>query len=167
MTADTLNEGIFNFPARRQKAVKRKMALTSQQSRWCVLEFHKTNSVVTVQRAFKLEFNADLPTNKSILKLHKNFTETGRICDQRKGHSGRQSVSDHVVDRVTESFLRSPWKLMRRARRVKGPAKHRTQDLTQTLAVTPLQAAIGPKVTPERQGNVTCILRESPSVNGK
>jgi hypothetical protein len=29
------------------------MALTSQQRGWCVLEFHKTNSVVTVQRAFK------------------------------------------------------------------------------------------------------------------
>ena len=35
------------------------MALTSQQRRWCVLEFHKTNSVVTVQRAFKLIFKVD------------------------------------------------------------------------------------------------------------
>ena len=33
------------------------MALTSQQRSWCVLEFHKTKSVVTVQRAFKLKFN--------------------------------------------------------------------------------------------------------------
>jgi hypothetical protein len=31
------------------------MALTSQQRGWCVLEFHKTNSVVTVQLAFKLQ----------------------------------------------------------------------------------------------------------------
>jgi len=31
------------------------MALTSQQRGWCVLEFHKPNSVVTVQRAFKLK----------------------------------------------------------------------------------------------------------------
>ena len=35
------------------------MALTSQQRRWCVLEFHKTNSIVTVQRAFKLIFKVD------------------------------------------------------------------------------------------------------------
>ena len=49
----------------------------------------------------------------------------------------------------------------------KGPAKHGKQDLTQTLAVTPLQAAIRPKVTPGRQGNATCLLRESLSVNGK
>ena len=48
---------MFNVPARRQRAVKCKMALTSQKRSWCVLEFHKTNSVVTVQRAFKLKFN--------------------------------------------------------------------------------------------------------------
>jgi hypothetical protein len=44
-TADTLTQEIINFPARRQWAVKCKMALTSQQRSWCVLEFHKTNSV--------------------------------------------------------------------------------------------------------------------------
>ena len=52
----TLTQEIFNFPARRQRAVKFKMALTSQQRGWCVLGFHKTNSVVTVQRAFKRKF---------------------------------------------------------------------------------------------------------------
>ena len=86
-TADTLTQEIFNFPARRQKAVKCKMALNSQQRSWCVLEFHKTNSVVIVQRAFKHKFNVDPPTNKSISKWHKNFIERGCICDQRKGHS--------------------------------------------------------------------------------
>jgi hypothetical protein len=37
-TTDTLTQEIFNFPARRQRAVKCKMALTSQQRSWCVLE---------------------------------------------------------------------------------------------------------------------------------
>jgi hypothetical protein len=32
-----LTEEIFNFPARRQRAVKCKMALISQQRGWCVL----------------------------------------------------------------------------------------------------------------------------------
>ena len=68
LTADTLTQEIFNFLARRQRAVKCKMALTSQQRGWCVLEFHKTHSVVTVQRALKRKFNVDPPTNKSILK---------------------------------------------------------------------------------------------------
>jgi len=48
---------MFNFSTRRQMAVKCKMALTSQQRNRCVVEFHKTNSVVTLQRAFKLKFN--------------------------------------------------------------------------------------------------------------
>ena len=81
-TADTLTQEIFKFPARRQRAAKCKTALTSQQRSWCVLEFHKTNSVVTVQRDFKLKFNVDPPTNKSILKWHRNFIESGCICDR-------------------------------------------------------------------------------------
>jgi len=40
-------------------AVKCKMALTSYQRSWCVLEFHKTKSVVTVLLAVKLKFNVD------------------------------------------------------------------------------------------------------------
>ena len=144
------------------------MALTSQQRSWFGLEFHKTNSVVTVQRAFKLKFNVDPQTNKSILKWRRNFIERGCIFYQRKGHSGRSSVSEQVVERVRESFLHSPRKSTRRAsRELKVPQNTVSKILTQTLAVTPLQAAIGPKVTPGRQGNTTCILRESPSVNGK
>ena len=43
LTADTLNAGtltqeIFNFPDHRQMAVKCKMAITSQQRGWCVLD---------------------------------------------------------------------------------------------------------------------------------
>ena len=92
-TADTLSKVIFHFPASRQRAVKCKMALTSQQRGWCVLEFHKTSSVETVQRAFRRKFNVDTTTYKSILKWHRNFIERGCICDQRKGHSGRPSSS--------------------------------------------------------------------------
>jgi len=105
LTADTLIQEIFNFPARRQRAVKCKMALTSQQRGWCVLEFHKTNSVVTVQRAFKRKFNVDPPTNKSILKWHRNFIERGCICDQRKGHSGWPSVSEQLSTRSRRILL--------------------------------------------------------------
>ena len=114
-TADTLTQEIFNFPARHQRAVKCKMVLTSQQRSWCVSEFHKTHSVVTVQRAFKRKFNVDPPTNKSILKWHRNFIEEGCNCYQRKGHSRRPSVSDQVIDRIRESFFLSPRKSMCRA----------------------------------------------------
>jgi len=64
------------------------------------LEFHKTNSVVTVQCAFKRKFNVDLPTNKSILKWHRDCIERGCICDKRKkGHSGRPLVSEQLSTR--------------------------------------------------------------------
>jgi hypothetical protein len=58
------------------------MAFTSQQHSWCVLEFYKTNSVVTVQCAFKVKFNVDPLTNNSILKWHRNSVGRGCICDQ-------------------------------------------------------------------------------------
>jgi hypothetical protein len=35
-TADTLTQETFDFPVRRQKAVKCKMALAPQQRSWCV-----------------------------------------------------------------------------------------------------------------------------------
>jgi hypothetical protein len=92
VTADTLTQKISFLSRRisvhsshRQRAVKSKMAFTPQQCGWCVLEFAKTNSVVTVQRDFKRKFNVDLPTDKSILKWYNNFIEKGCICDQRKG----------------------------------------------------------------------------------
>jgi len=52
-----------------------------------------------VQRAFKRKFNVDPPTNKSILKWQRNFTERGCICDQRKGHSGWPSVWEQLSTR--------------------------------------------------------------------
>jgi hypothetical protein len=82
------------------------MALTSPQSGWCVQEFHKTNGVVTVQHAFRRRFNVDPPTNKSILKWHRNFIERGWcICDQRMGHSGITAA----VNSITPDMLQRVW----------------------------------------------------------
>jgi hypothetical protein len=49
------------------------MALTSQQRGWCVLEFHKTNSVVTVQRTFIHKFNVDPPTKQVPFEVAQEF----------------------------------------------------------------------------------------------
>jgi len=145
-----INSRIFNVPACRQRAVKCKMALTSQQCIWCLLEFHKTNSVVTVQHAFKLKFNVDPPTDKSILRCHRNFTERGCICDQRKGHSGRPSVSVQVVDHVRESFLRSPRKSTRRAgQESKVPQSVVSKILSKHLRLHPYKLQLVQKLHPE------------------
>jgi len=127
------------------------MALTSQQRSWCVLEFQKkTNSVLTVQRAFKLKFDVDPPTNKSILKWHRNLIERGRICDQRKGHPGRPSVSEKVVDRVRGSSLRSPIKSTRRAsRELKVPQSAANKILRKHLRLHPYRLQLVQKLHPE------------------
>jgi len=126
------------------------MALTSQQRSWWLLEFHKTNSAVTVQRTFKLKFNVDPPTKKSILKWHRNFIERGCMSDQRKGHSGRPSVSEQVVDCVRESFLCSPRKSTRRAsRELKVPQSTVNKILCKRLRLNLYKLQLVQKLHPE------------------
>ena len=151
------------------------MPFTSQQHSWCVLEFHKTNSIVTVQRAFKLKFNVDPPTNKSILKWHRNLIERGCICDQRKGLSGRPSVSEQVVDRVRESFLRSPRKSTRRAsRELKVPQNTVSKILSKRLRLHSYKLQLDQKLHPEDKetrhaycGNLQALMENDDDLLGK
>jgi len=52
------------------------MAAPEEKS-FCVLEYHKTKSVVTVQRAFLAKHAKDRPTYKTIRAWYKPFTEAG------------------------------------------------------------------------------------------
>jgi hypothetical protein len=47
----------------------------------CVLEYHTSKFVVTVQRAFRVKYAKDPPTDKTILVWYKHFTETGCLAD--------------------------------------------------------------------------------------
>ena len=49
---------------------------------FCVLEYHTSKSVVTVQRAFRAKYAKDPPTDKTIRAWYKQFTETGCLCKQ-------------------------------------------------------------------------------------
>jgi hypothetical protein len=51
------------------------MAAPREKS-FCVLEYHKIKSVVTVQRVFRAKYAKDPPTDKTIRVLYKQFTET-------------------------------------------------------------------------------------------
>jgi hypothetical protein len=62
------------------------MAAPGQKS-FCVLEYHTSKSVVTVQRAFCAKCAKDPPTDKIIRAWYKQFTETGCLCKQKS--SGR------------------------------------------------------------------------------
>ena len=92
----------------------------------------------------------DLPTNKSILKWHRNFIERGRICDQREGHSGRPLVLEQVVDHVRESFLHSLRKSTRRAsRELKVQQSRVSKILCKHLHLHPYKLQLVQKLHPE------------------
>jgi hypothetical protein len=79
------------------------MATPGKKS-FCVLEYHTSKSVVTVQRA---KYAKDPPTDKTIYAWYKQFTETGCLCKQKS--SGRPLTAEDV-ERVQSRFLHSPKK---------------------------------------------------------
>ncbi|PNF43528.1 hypothetical protein B7P43_G03919 [Cryptotermes secundus] len=86
-----------------------------QQKAFCILEFAKTNSVVTVQRAFRRRFGSNPPCPKNIRRWFRQFQESGCLC---KGKSpGRSRVSEEQVARIRAAFERSPRKSIDQASR--------------------------------------------------
>jgi hypothetical protein len=78
---------------------------TPEQKAFCVLQFVKHESVVSVQR---LHVNSDPSSANSIRRWYQQFQTTGCLC---KGKSaGRSRVSEESVERMRQSFLRSPKK---------------------------------------------------------
>ena len=79
---------------------------TVQQKAFCVLQFSRCESVVTVQREFRRRYGIDPPSAQSIRRWYRQFEETGCLC---KGKStGRPHVSEDNVQRIKESFQCSP-----------------------------------------------------------
>jgi hypothetical protein len=78
---------------------------TPEQKPFCVLQFAKHESVVSVQRAFRRQFQSDPPSANSIRGWYQQFQTKGCLC---KGKSaGRPNVSEERVERVRQSFPRS------------------------------------------------------------
>ena len=76
------------------------MAAPEEKS-FCVLEYHVSKSVVTVQRAFRAKYAKDPPTDKTIRAWYKQFTATGCLCKQKA--SGRPITAEDV-ERVRGQF---------------------------------------------------------------
>jgi len=68
------------------------------RSRFCVLEYHTSKSVVTVQRAFRAKYAKDPPTDKTVRAWYKQFTETGCLCKQKS--SGRPLTAEELEYRI-------------------------------------------------------------------
>jgi len=65
---------------------------------FCVLEYHTSKSVVTVQRAFRAKYVKDPPTDKTIRAWNKQFTETECLCKQKS--NGRPLTAEDDGERV-------------------------------------------------------------------
>ncbi|KAJ9579811.1 hypothetical protein L9F63_004517 [Diploptera punctata] len=72
---------------------------TPQQKAFCILQFESCKSVVTVECAFRRQFNRDPPNANNIRRWHNQFATTGCLC---KGKSvGRPRVSEKNVAAAT------------------------------------------------------------------
>ncbi|XP_046662972.1 uncharacterized protein LOC124355862 [Homalodisca vitripennis] len=92
--------------------------VSAQQKAFCVLQFAKDESVVSVQRDFRRRFGIDPPSPKNIRRWYRQFEEKGCLC---KGKiSGRPRTSDEMVQTVRQTYERSPRTSTRRASRQLG-----------------------------------------------
>jgi hypothetical protein len=80
-----------------------------------VLQIAKHESVVSLQRAFRRQFRSDPPSANSNRRWYQQFQTTGCLCKRKS--AGRPRVSEKSVERVRQSFLRSPKKSVRHASR--------------------------------------------------
>ena len=73
----------FTFlPLGEASACSEKMAAPGEKS-FCVLEYRKSKSVVTVERAFRAKYAKDPPTDETIRAWYKQFNEPGCLCKQK------------------------------------------------------------------------------------
>ena len=71
-----------------------------------MLEYARTNSNKTVQRAFVRKFSKKSPTAKQIWSWKKIFEDESYLCIA-KG-SGRPATAEGKVERIRQTLLRSP-----------------------------------------------------------
>jgi hypothetical protein len=74
---------------------------------FCMLEYHTSKSVVTVQRAFRAKYSRHSLKDKTIRAWYKQFTETVCLCKQK---SRCRPLTAEDDKRVRASFLLSETK---------------------------------------------------------
>ncbi|PSN30762.1 hypothetical protein C0J52_25603 [Blattella germanica] len=68
-----------------------KMA-TPQQKAFCVLKFESCKSVITMQRAFRRQFNCDPPNANNIRRWHNQLATTGCLCLKGKASDDQECL---------------------------------------------------------------------------
>jgi len=65
---------------------------------FCVLEFAKTESIVTVQRRFRTMYRTDPPMDKTIREWYMKFQQSGCLCAaKRRGRLGPSAPAGFLL----------------------------------------------------------------------
>jgi hypothetical protein len=75
---------------------------------FCVLEFAKTESIVTVQRRFRTKYHTKPPMDKTVCEWYTIFQQSGCLCAVKQ--TGWLGPSAKTVERVPETCVGSPRK---------------------------------------------------------
>ena len=84
------------------------MAFRKLEQSFCVLEYARTSSVVTVQRRFRAEFQKAAPVFNSIKKWYAKFRDEGCLCIAPR--PGRPGPSEETVNWIRETYQHSSCK---------------------------------------------------------
>ncbi|GBM57625.1 hypothetical protein AVEN_225008-1 [Araneus ventricosus] len=139
-----------------------KMASPMQKA-FCVLEFNKCRSVITVQRRFRQFYNQEPPNANNIRRWHRMFEETGCLCNGKT--SGRPRVSEENVERIRRTYERSPRKsIYEGSRELQMPQKTVWRVLRKRLKMKPYVIQLVQQLKQEDYGkrmNYATFMQES------
>ena len=86
---------------------------TEKEKAQCVSWFIKTKSDIQAQGNFIAKYAKPAPARQSISNWHKQFVGTGTLL--LKSRSGWPKTSEKSIERIRQSFSRSPTKSIRSA----------------------------------------------------
>ena len=138
-----------------------KMPYSSVQKAFCVLEYAKTQSFNTVQRAFAQRFektrSEKVPDKKQIWTRHKKFKEEGCLC--RVKESGRTPLSEGNVEQIRRKLVNSPRKSIRTSVETQIPKSSAWRIVRKRLQMRPykLQFVQALKAEDKRKRIEFCI----------
>jgi hypothetical protein len=88
------------------------MAFSGEQKFFFVLQLAKTETIITVQRGFRVKYHTEPSTNKTMREWYRKFEETGYLYTAKS--TGRPEPSPETGPR-TRILYQSPQKSTRRA----------------------------------------------------
>jgi hypothetical protein len=72
---------------------------------FCVLEYHRSKSVVTVQRAFRTKYAKDRPTDKTICAWYIQFSKDGCCASRNQVVAGLMFNIPVQIEETTQYFF--------------------------------------------------------------